>query len=158
VSPLPPTPQPALADQALPHAAANVAPAFLSPYLDTAAAVERLSGLTALYLEVARDYVGVLDRVETEFRHAAAGGEWEALVAQAHSLKGISATLGAQMLSDHAAGLEKLFRAPPADLVPLEQLPALLELVAATRAATRDAEQVLSCATPEMGTVPARTP
>ncbi len=121
----------------VPPAVTQPGAAFSSPYLDVAIALERLSGLTSLYLDVARGYIDLLDRVEVEFRESAAQGNVTALAAQMHSLKGISSTLGAQMLSDHAAQLERLFRIPPADLVPLAQLDGLLELVSATQEAVQ---------------------
>ena len=134
----------------VPGAVAQTAGAFSSPYLDVAIALERISGLTSLYLDVAREYIDLLDRVESEFREAAAQGNVPALVAQMHSLKGISATLGAQMLSDHAARLERLFREPLADLVPLGQLHGLLKLVSATH----DAVQMLLSDPPEHAVLP----
>jgi CheY-like chemotaxis protein len=114
------------------------------PYLDFAVALERLSGLTELYLDIAREYVKSLDAVEGEFRQAAAHPQWSVLTAQMHSLKGISATLGAQALSEHAARLEKLYRAPPPDLLALEQLPELLTLTSATRDAIQSAIRLLA--------------
>jgi HPt (histidine-containing phosphotransfer) domain-containing protein len=115
-----------------------------SPYLDVAAALDRLSGLTELYLDIAPEFVKSLDTVEEEFRQAAAQSQWPALTVQMHSLKGVSATLGAVALSQHAARLERLFHTPSADLVALDHLPDLLKLVAATRAAMQSALQVLA--------------
>jgi CheY-like chemotaxis protein len=110
-----------------------------SAFLDVEAALERLSGLRSLYLNVAQEYVLTLDAVEGEFRQAADKVEWPVLRAQMHSLKGVSATLGAMPLSAHAAELEKLFRTPTPGLVALDCLPPLLELVQATREATLQA-------------------
>ncbi len=118
--------------------------ALSSPYLDVAVALERLSGLKDLYLDIAREYLKSLELIEGEFRQAAERAQWSALVVQMHSLKGVSATLGAQALSEHAARLEKLFRAPPAELVALDQLPDLLAIVSATHAAMQSAVQVLA--------------
>jgi CheY-like chemotaxis protein len=114
------------------------------PYLDVTEALARLSGLTELYLDIAREYLKSLALVEDEFRQGAAQSEWAVLVTQMHSLKGISATLGAKALSAHAARLEKLFRAPPAELVALEQLPDLLTSVSATQAAMQSALHALT--------------
>ena len=114
------------------------------PYLDVAIALQRLSGLTSLYLDIAPEYLKSLDMVESEFQQAASQTQWSALVAQMHSLKGISATLGAKALSEHAASLEKLFRNPPSELAPLDQLPELMAMVHATHAAMRSALQVLA--------------
>ena len=110
-----------------------------SPYLDVEAALQRISGLTSLYVDIAGEFILSLDAVESEFRQAAQTGEPRALVSQMHTLKGTSATLGATPLSQHAAGLEKLFRAASPD-TPLAQalqhLPDLLALVQHTRLAT----------------------
>jgi HPt (histidine-containing phosphotransfer) domain-containing protein len=95
-------------------------------------------------MDIAWEYLKSLDRVEDEFRQAAAQAQWPALVIQMHSLKGVSSTLGAQALSEHAASLEKLLRAPPPGLLALALLPDLLALVAATRAAVQSVLQVLA--------------
>jgi PAS domain S-box-containing protein len=110
-------------------------PLFSSPYLDVATAVDRLSGLTALYLDVLQDFVHSLDGVEAEFRQAAAQGQMAVLLAQMHSLKGTAATLGAMPLSEHAARMEVRFRNPAPDLVALDELPTLLDLVQASQTA-----------------------
>jgi CheY-like chemotaxis protein len=114
------------------------------PYLDVTVAMERLSGLTTLYLDIAVEYLKALESVEGEFRQAAEQEQWNVLVSQMHSLKGVSATLGAQALSEHAARLEKLFRVHPVELVALEQLPDLLALVSATHVAMQSAVQFLA--------------
>jgi CheY-like chemotaxis protein len=118
--------------------------ALTGPYLDVALALQRLSGLTSLYLDIAREYLKSLDMVESEFRQAASQTQWSALVTQMHSLKGVSATLGAKALSEHAAHLEKLFRNPPLELAPIDQLPDLMAMVHATYAAMQSALEVLA--------------
>jgi PAS domain S-box-containing protein len=128
----------------------TLTPAVLcGPYLDVNVALERLSGMTSLYLDIAQDYLSALESVEAEFRQGAAQAQWSVLVAQMHSLKGTSATLGAQALSEHAAHLEKLFKAAPAELVALTQLPELLTLVWATHGAMQSALQWLTQAVVE---------
>jgi HPt (histidine-containing phosphotransfer) domain-containing protein len=117
-----------------------------SSYLDVAAAVERLSGLTSLYVDVLQDFITSLDAVEGEFRQAAAQGQMALLLAQMHSLKGTAATLGAMPLSEHAARLEARFRKPPQGLVVQDALPALLALVQATQTAGVQALQSLRAA------------
>jgi signal transduction histidine kinase/CheY-like chemotaxis protein len=141
-----PTPAPTAGASAVTEAgaAAQRDSALSGPYLDVNVALARLSGLTELYLDIAREYVKSLELVEAEYRQAAAQAQWPVLMAQMHSLKGISATLGALALSEHAARLEKLFRVPPADLQVLEQLPDLLTLVSATQLAMQCAIQVLA--------------
>ncbi|RFO98761.1 hypothetical protein DIC66_02470 [Rhodoferax lacus] len=104
-----------------------------NPYLNVASALERISGLTSLYVDIAQEFIRTLDTVEADFRQAALAAQVPALVAQMHTLKGTAATLGAEKLSAQAAVLEKLFRQAPTDLQSLEHLPPLLELVAHTR-------------------------
>ena len=144
--PLPPIYAPHCNSSVVPEGAkAELKSTVLSgPYLDVTEALKRLSGLTELYLDIAREYLKSLKLVEDDFRQSAAQANWTVLVAQMHSLKGISATLGAKALSEHAARLEKLFRAPPGELVALEQLPDLMTLVSATQAAMQSALHVLS--------------
>jgi HPt (histidine-containing phosphotransfer) domain-containing protein len=118
-----------------------------SPYLDVAAALERISGLTALYVDIAREFLQTLDAVEPEFRRAARMGETKVLVSQMHTLKGTAATLGADRLSRQAASLEALFRRDEPGLLPLEHLPALLEQIAPTRNATLQAISAMEVVT-----------
>jgi CheY-like chemotaxis protein len=125
-----------------------------SPYLDVAAALERISGLTALYVDIAREFVLALDTVEGEFRSAVQEQRAPALVGQMHTLKGTSATLGATALSKQAAALEALFRRAEPDQVPLDHLPGLLELVAHTRDATLQAIRALDANSPPEPAVP----
>jgi PAS domain S-box-containing protein len=145
-TPSTPSPDSQAASRAVPDLGHLATPfnELTGPYLDAAVALGRLSGLTALYMDIAWEYLKSLDRVEDEFRQAAAQAQWPALVIQMHSLKGVSSTLGAQALSEHAASLEKLLRAPPPGLLALALLPDLLALVAATRAAVQSVLQVLA--------------
>jgi CheY-like chemotaxis protein len=143
-SPQAPTPPGSSSEVFDTHSVAQTSSVLSGPYLDVAVALGRLSGMTELYLDIAGDYVKSLDTVEREFRQAAAHPQWPVLTAQMHSLKGISATLGAQALSEHAARLEGLFRAPSADLRALEQLPDLLTLLSATRDAMQSAIHALA--------------
>jgi len=122
----------------------------LSPYLDVDAALERISGMTDLYVNITQDYVQTLDLIDSEFRALAAKGDMPALAAYMHTLKGTSATLGAVPLSEQAARLEKLFRKPEADTVPLDHLGALLELVHHTKAAAVRAIDTLSSPSQEL--------
>jgi HPt (histidine-containing phosphotransfer) domain-containing protein len=107
--------------------------------LDVASALERISGLTALYVEIAGEFVQALDAVEADFRRAALEQGLQALAGQMHTLKGTASTLGADLLSEHAATLEALFKRPEPGLLPLDHLPALLDLLAHTRSATLQA-------------------
>jgi two-component system, sensor histidine kinase and response regulator len=108
---------------------------FSNAYLDVAPALERIAGMTQLYVDIAQDFVQALDAVEGEFRQAAKTDQTAALSSQMHTLKGTAATLGADRLSRQAAVLEKLFQIASPELNPLEHLPEFMELVGHTRAA-----------------------
>jgi PAS domain S-box-containing protein len=112
---------------------------FSSPYLNVKAAVNRLSGMQDVYLGLVPEFAKALELVEEQFRQAALRHDMASLVAQMHSLKGIAATLGAQPLSDHAAGLEALFKQGANAEEALDHLPALVTLVQATRMAAEQA-------------------
>ena len=114
-------------------------PMYTSPYLDTAPALERISGLVPLYVEIAREFLHTLDAVDGEFRQKAHGPDASALVGLIHTLKGTSATLGANALSQRAAELEDLFRRAGIPSDPLQHLPALLTLVQHTRQSVEEA-------------------
>ena len=116
----------------------------LSPYLDVDTALERISGMTDLYVSITQDYVQTLNLIDSEFRALAAKGDMPALAAYMHTLKGTSATLGAMPLSEQAARMEKLFRKPEADTVPMDHLGALLDLVHHTKAAAVQAIDALN--------------
>ena len=129
-----PTPAPVPLSMPAPppvEAAVPVSP----PLLNLEAALQRLSGLSELYIEIGQEYIRALDAVEPDFHAGVAGIAANPLAAQMHSLKGTSATLGAERLSAHAALLEKRYRDPAQLPAALEQLPALLDLVAHTRTA-----------------------
>jgi chemotaxis protein histidine kinase CheA len=136
--------------------AGTQAAAYSSPYLDVGAALERISGLTTLYVDIAREFVNALDTVEGDFRATVQEQRAPALVGQMHTLKGTSATLGAIALSKHAAALETLFRRAEPDQVPLDHLPGLLEMVAHTRSATLQAIRALEADSTSEPAVPHR--
>ena len=119
---------------------------FSSPYLELGPALDRISGLTSLYLDIAQEFLQTLDAVEGEFQSAARDAQLDRLRAQMHTLKGTAATLGATLLSRHAAGLETLFKRAAPGLQAAEHLPGLLELLQHTRLAVLQA--IDSLATP----------
>jgi CheY-like chemotaxis protein len=127
-----------------------------NPYLDVEGAVERLSGLTDLYREVLQEFIHTLDTVDTEFAGAVQAGDFKALRAQMHSLKGTSATLGAMRLSEQAAHLERVFHSPPEGLVVLDEWPALQAVVQATQVAALEAVHRLTPTDNEIPTVERR--
>jgi CheY-like chemotaxis protein len=108
---------------------------FSNAYLDVGPALERISGLTELYVDIGQEFLLALDAVEGDYRQAAQAAQISVLAAQMHTLKGTSATLGADLLSGQAAVLEKMFRLAAPGVDPAAQLPGLLDLIEKTRAA-----------------------
>jgi HPt (histidine-containing phosphotransfer) domain-containing protein len=127
----------------------NGAAVFSSPYLDVASALERISGLTELYVDIGQEFILTLDAVEGDYRGAAQAAQFNTLAAQMHSLKGTSATLGADRLSAHAAVLEKTFKQAAPGLDPAAQWPGLQDLIQKTRAAMLQALTSLQAAPQE---------
>ncbi|WP_342617800.1 response regulator [Rhodoferax sp. GW822-FHT02A01] len=119
---------------------------FSSPYLDVKTAVDRLSGMQDVYLGLVPEFVKALDLVDAHYRQAVLQHDMPSLVAQMHSLKGVAATLGAQPLSDHVAGLEARFKQCTKADEALDHLPALATLVQATRMAAERVLQQLDAA------------
>ena len=83
------------------------APVVAIKGLDTAGALARMGGLSALYLRSLRDFAKMLPTVEQEFMELLPADLAKAGM-QMHTLKGTSSTLGANELSALAARLEKM--------------------------------------------------
>jgi CheY-like chemotaxis protein len=106
--------------------------------LDVQGALSRMSGMTALYLRSARDFVDALASVDAEFRSCIPADLGKASI-QMHTLKGTAAILGATALSQEASQLEKLCKSA-ADVAAIEQGAARLEaLVQSTASALHTA-------------------
>jgi CheY-like chemotaxis protein len=86
--------------------------------LDLEAALERMGGMSDLYVRAAREFADELGSAESRFR-AWLELDGKAAGIQAHTLKGLSATLGATAMSAAAAKLEGLWKtqAPQAELL-----------------------------------------
>ncbi len=86
---------------------------------DVPAAIERLGGLRALWLKLARRYLDSAPAAQ-EIAQALDAGEVDVARRTAHTLKGVAATLGALNLSAQAASVEQALAAGRlADLAPL---------------------------------------
>jgi PAS domain S-box-containing protein len=106
--------------------------------LDVQGALSRMSGMTALYLRSARDFVGALASVDAEFRSCIPADLGKASM-QMHTLKGTAAILGATALSQEASRLEKLCKSA-VDVAVIEQGAARLDaLVQSTASALHTA-------------------
>ncbi len=92
-----------------------------APVLDTQGTLEDLSGDVAAYQELLRDFLNSLPLRLMKMRQAHAAWDYDRLGREAHSLKGISAGLGAGRLSRLAGQLSQSCRdgqrAPAADLL-----------------------------------------
>jgi CheY-like chemotaxis protein/HPt (histidine-containing phosphotransfer) domain-containing protein len=89
------------------------------PGIDAAVGLTQVGGRIPLYCKVLkkfRDNQG--RRFEAEFRHLVASGAWADATRMAHSIKGVSRTLGAHNLGELAADLEAASR--DQDLAPVE--------------------------------------
>jgi two-component system sensor histidine kinase/response regulator len=112
-------------------------------HLDTAAALDRLDGLMALYLDLVHEFLPGLDTAGPQFRALLLAGATADATRLVHSLKGSSATMGATGLAALATALEQLCKAgdTAGALARCAELDAML---CATRGALRDALLVLA--------------
>jgi two-component system sensor histidine kinase/response regulator len=87
--------------------------------LNPGPALRRMLGKTELYFATLRKFCTVHENMPELTRAAMAAEDWEAAVRQAHTLKGVAASIGANALSQAAAALEGFFaaRLPRADLL-----------------------------------------
>ncbi|MDR0826521.1 MAG: response regulator [Desulfovibrio sp.] len=86
------------------------------PGLDAAGAVSRLGGNTRIYLKTLCLFLENLPRYSEELSEALAEKDRERLMRGAHTIKGLTATIGAADVSARAAALEKSLK--PEDAVP----------------------------------------
>jgi|GEM_PF-565920 len=87
------------------------------PGIDTNAGVQRVGGSVESYLKLLQKFVSNQADSINEIIHSHANGNNEEAVRLAHTLKGVSATLGADELSRIAAKLEKSLNEQP-ELLP----------------------------------------
>jgi two-component system sensor histidine kinase/response regulator len=112
-------------------------------HLDTAAALDRLDGLLALYLDLVHEFLPGLDTVGPQFRALLLAGAMADATRLVHSLKGSSATMGATGLATLAATLEQ--RCKAGDMAgALARCAELDAMLRATRRALHDALLVLA--------------
>jgi CheY-like chemotaxis protein len=90
----------------IPGAPALPPTAAASSVLDVAAALNRMGGLTRLYLRSARDFLGMLPQ-QVRALQAASASDAAQCGRLAHALKGTASLLGAMALSEVASHLEK---------------------------------------------------
>jgi len=122
----------------------NAAPQT-TPDIDVVMALQRMSGLKSAYLRCAKDFLVQLQSEEGNLRNNL--GDPKAATMQMHTLKGTSALLGCNALSQEAARLEKLCKAHALDDVSAS-VPALGELLQRTAA---DFVQALQALEPGFG-------
>jgi PAS domain S-box-containing protein len=76
--------------------------------LDLQTALNRMSGMRALYVRTARDFVKIMDTIIPELSHCLESGDKPKAMMRLHTLKGNAGTLGATDLAEKAAKLERL--------------------------------------------------
>ena len=95
------------------------------PGLDMAQGLRHAMGRTTLYADILRRFVHSQEHAATAIAEAMAGADLALALRQAHTLRGLAATVGATALQDSAAQLENALRAvadggpPVADIQPL---------------------------------------
>ena len=83
--------------------------------IDTAAALQRLQGDTALYLKLLRKTAATQADSLEQYDAAVAAGDWDQARRLIHSLKGVAGNLGAEALQQACARLEAAAQAHRAD-------------------------------------------
>jgi len=78
--------------------------------VDLPAAVDRMGGDRPVYVRLLRNVLVDLAAWPDQLRQRADAGNWAALARQAHTLKGLAATLGAEALAADAAAAEHALR------------------------------------------------
>ena len=111
------------------------AQALLNAYLDVPTALERIAGMTSLYVRMAVEFNAGLETTVARYCELARTDDRDTLRLHLHSLKGTSATLGAMPLSAEAARLEKLCRGPAEEFAPMEHVDALQAVLVPTQQA-----------------------
>jgi two-component system sensor histidine kinase/response regulator len=86
--------------------------------IDSAPALRRMLGSTELYFATLRKFCKLQENLGEALRVTLDADDWATAQRQAHTLKGVAASIGATFLSDEAAGLETALgeRRPRAEL------------------------------------------
>jgi HPt (histidine-containing phosphotransfer) domain-containing protein len=103
--------------------------------LDSEAALQRLSGMTSLYVKLAREFHADLQDTVLEYRRLIAASLPKDAVRHLHTLKGTAATLGAMRLSEFARALEAHWKDNAQGALKDHQADELEWVVESTRAA-----------------------
>jgi two-component system sensor histidine kinase/response regulator len=112
-----PMPMPAAVSSA---GAVSPAPTFDPgiPGIDSGPALRRMLGSTELYLATLRKFCKFQEHTSETMRIALDADDWDTAQRQAHTLKGVAGSIGADSLTEEAAALEKALaeRQPRADV------------------------------------------
>jgi two-component system sensor histidine kinase/response regulator len=112
-----PMPMPAAVSSA---GAVSPAPTFDPgiPGIDSGPALRRMLGSTELYLATLRKFCQFQEHTSETMRIALDADDWDTAQHQAHTLKGVAGSIGADSLAEEAAALEKALaeRQPRADV------------------------------------------
>ncbi len=80
------------------------------PGLDTGVGLTRVMGKKALYLDMLRMYIVNQGQVPAQIRQSLDAGDWETAQRLAHTAKGVSGTIGATLVQELSARVEKAIR------------------------------------------------
>jgi two-component system sensor histidine kinase/response regulator len=88
------------------------------PGIDSGPALRRMLGSTELYLATLRKFCQFQEHTSETMRIALDADDWDTAQHQAHTLKGVAGSIGADSLAEEAAALEKALaeRQPRADV------------------------------------------
>ncbi|WP_051310812.1 transporter substrate-binding domain-containing protein [Zooshikella ganghwensis] len=86
------------------------------PGIDIKIGLSRLVNNRRLYLKLLHDFVRQLNDAESTVQHAYANDDWETILYQVHTLKGVAGNIGAIQLQRTAHELEKALRETPDNL------------------------------------------
>lgn len=87
--------------------------------LDEKRALSRMGGRKHIYLKILKNFIPEFGNASENIQRYLADGDTEPVYRFAHSLKGAAATIGARLLSETAASLEKAVGAKETNLAPL---------------------------------------
>jgi PAS domain S-box-containing protein len=115
-----------------------------TPELNSAAALRRMGGLTAVYLVALRSFQGEVDALAAQLKAASAAGDEAFALRALHTLKGLAGTVGADHLSALTAEAERAFKQGPVT----QSWPALAIVVEACAPAASQVRQMIQSLDP----------
>ncbi len=93
--------------------ASNTSEPIPTTEIDVASAITRMGGNQSLYLKMLPKFLDNLSKLPTQLNSLLTAGDIPAIARELHSLKGLSATMGALQLSEEIAQIEKILKHHP---------------------------------------------